>query len=114
MISGSAELAEQTMNAIIPQFKELIPFIPDSFWDKIRERINIIDEFLHACIPIYSKYYTHDEIKQLIEIYESPLGKKMVKVTPLLMEETMAIGQKWGEKLGQDIANELIEEGYLD
>jgi len=38
----------------------------------------------------------------------------MVEVIPLLTQETMAIGQKWGEKLGQDIVNELIKDGYVD
>jgi len=37
----------------------------------------------------------------------------MAEVTPLLTQETMTIGQQWGEKLGQDIVNELIKEGYL-
>jgi hypothetical protein len=68
---------------------------------------------LYTCIPVYNKYYTHDEIKQLIAFYESSLGKKLVEVTPLLTQETMIIGQKWGEKLGQDIVDELIREGYV-
>ena len=111
-ISGSDKLAEQIMNAMIPQFQQLIPDIPNVFWIKINEELNV-DDLLYACIPAYNKYYTHDEIKQLIVFYESPLGKKLVEVTPFLTQETMAIGQKWGEKLGQDIVNELIREGYV-
>jgi len=111
-ISGSDKLADQMMIAMIPQFKKIVPSIPDIFWEKFKEKLNM-DDFLYLCVPIYSKYYTHDDIKQLIKFYESPLGKKMVEVTPLLSQETMVIGQKWGEKLGQDIVNELINEGYL-
>jgi len=112
-ISGTDKLADQMMNAIIPQFKQLVPGIPDAFWVKFREKLNIND-FVLACVPAYSKYYTHDEIKQLIKFYESPLGKRMVEVTPLISQETMIIGQQWGEKLGQDIVNELIKDGYVD
>jgi hypothetical protein len=111
-ISGAEKLADQMMTAIIPQFKQLVPGIPDAFWVKFREKLNI-NEFILACVPLYSKYYTHDEIKQLIKFYESPLGQRMVEVTPLLSQETMAIGQKWGEKIGQDIVNELIKDGYV-
>jgi hypothetical protein len=111
-ISGSDKLAEQMMDAMIPQFKQLVPNVPDAFWVKFKEKLNA-DDLLNACIPAYNKYYTHNDIKQLIAFYESPLGKKMVEVTPLLLQETMAAGQKWGEKLGQDIANELIKEGYI-
>jgi len=111
-ISGSIKLADQMITAMIPQYKKLVPSIPDVFWDKLIEKINM-DDFLYLCVPVYSKYYTHDEIKQLINFYESPLGKKMIEVTPLLSQETMLIGGKWGEKLALDIVNELTKEGYL-
>ena len=111
-VSGAGKLADQMMPILISQFKQLVPDIPDAFWVKFRERLNI-DEFILACVPVYSKYYTHDEIKQLIRFYESPIGKKMIKVTPQLSQETMAIGQKWGERLGQEIVNELIKDGYV-
>jgi len=112
-ISGTEKMTDQMMDILIPQFKILVPGIPDTFWVKFREKLNI-NEFILACVPAYSKYYTHDEIKQLIKFYESPLGKRMVEVTPLISQETMAIGQKWGEKLGQDIVKELINDGYID
>lgn len=112
-ISGTGNLAEQMMDAMIPQFQQLVPGIPNTFWVKFREKLNI-DDLLYACIPAYNKYYTHDEIKQLITFYESPLGKRVVEITPILTQETMAIGQEWGEKLGQDIVNELIMEGYIN
>jgi hypothetical protein len=111
-ISGTDKLAEQMMDVMIPQFRQLVPGIPDVFWVRFRRKLNI-DELLYACIPAYNNYYTHNEIKELIAFYESPLGRKMVEVTPLLTQETMLIGQEWGEKLGQDIVNELIKEGYV-
>jgi hypothetical protein len=64
--------------------------------------------------PVYNKYYSQEEIKQLIVFYESPLGRKVIEVTPLATQETMLIGQEWGEKLGQDIVDELLKEGYID
>jgi uncharacterized protein len=112
-ISGTEKLTDQMLDVLIPQFKQLVPGIPDAFWAKFREKMNI-NEFILASVPVYSKYYTHDEIKQLIIFYESPLGKRMIEVTPLLTQETMSIGQKWGEKLGQEIFNELIKDGYID
>jgi len=110
-VSGSDKMADQIMTAMIAPLKQSSG-VPDAFWVKFRKKLNV-DELLYACVPAYDKYYTHDEIKQLIKFYESPLGKKMVAVAPLLVQETMAIGQKWGEKLGQEIYNELVKEGYL-
>ena len=112
-ISGTDKIAEQTMHLMIPQFKQLIPNIPDAFWNRFMAKLDI-NSLLLGCVPVYNKYYTHDEIKQLIAFYETPLGRRMVEITPLVNQETMIIGQNWGEKLGHDIVNELIREGYLE
>ena len=111
-ISGTSEIAVQTMEAMIPQFQQLVPDIPDIFWVKFRENLNI-DDLLIACIPTYDRYFTHDEIRQLIIFHESPLGRRLAEVTPLLNQEVMIIGQRWGEQLGQNIVYELIREGYI-
>ena len=110
-ITGTEKMMDQRLDILIPQFKKIFPDIPDVFWARFREKINI-DELLLACVPVYNKYFTHDEIKQLLLFYESPLGKRMIEIAPLLSQETMAIGQKWGERLGQEIVNELIKDGY--
>jgi len=112
-VSGTEKMMDQMLDILIPQFKQLVPGIPDAFWVKFKEKMNI-NEFILAYVPVYNKFYTQDEIKQLIKFYESPIGKKLVEVTPLLTQESMAIGQKWGEKLGQDIVNELIKDGFVD
>lgn len=111
-VTGTDKLADQMMDAMIPQFKQLVPDIPDQFWTRFKGKLNI-DDLLFACVPAYSKYYSHDEIKQLLAFYESPLGRRMIEVTPLLTQDTMLVGQKWGEQLGMEIANELIKEGYI-
>jgi hypothetical protein len=98
---------------MIPQFQEVFPDIPNTFWKKFMEKINT-DELLNACIPIYNKYYTHDEVKQLIAFYETPIGKKLVEVNSLMAQETAQIGQQYGERIGQEIIIELINEGYFN
>jgi hypothetical protein len=111
-LTGTEKLAGQIMDAMIPQFQELVPEVPSTFWEKFREKLDI-DSLIYVCIPVYSKYYTHDEVKQLIAFYESPLGRRVVELTPFIMQETMSIGQTWGEKLGQDIVDELTKDGYI-
>jgi hypothetical protein len=111
--SGAGKTMEQTMTLIIPQFQELFPDIPDAFWAKFAGKFDT-SELIAACVPIYSKYYTHDEIKQLITFYESPIGRKLVETAPLISQEAMAIGQQWGESLAQEIITELMNEGYLN
>ena len=112
-LSNSENLSVQIFNALMPQMKALAPEVPEAFWELMMEKLDM-NGLIHAYIPVYDKYYTHDEIKELIRFYESPLGRKMVEITPQMMEETMLIGQKWGEKLGLEIIMELIKSGYFN
>lgn len=53
-------------------------------WDKIKEPI----------IEAYSQVYTKAEIDELIVFYESPLGQKMIKKMPELMQVSMQVMQE--------------------
>lgn len=45
------------------------------------------------------KHYTHDDIKKMMEFYNSPIGKKIQEVTPKMTKEQMQAGQEWGMEL---------------
>ena len=111
-ISGTNEMVEQTWNALITQYQQLLPSVPSVFWFMARENVRF-EDLLYDAIPVYAKYYTNNEIKQLISFYESPIGKKMTEVSILMSNDLMLVGQRWGERLGQLIINELTREGYL-
>ena len=64
-------------------------------------------------IPIYDKYYTEDDIKQLTDFYQTPIGKKVISNTPLIMQESMQAGQSWGQKIGEKVIENLKVKGYL-
>lgn len=59
------------------------------------------------------KYFTESEIKELIAFYESSVGKKMVKNQPLILQDSMEVGQKWGISIAQEIVEDLQKDGYL-
>ena len=61
-------------------------------------------------IPIYQKHLTQEDIAALNKFYDSPAGKKMIKVQPLIMQESMAVGQAWGQKIAQEVINKYQAE----
>ena len=48
-------------------------------------------------IPIYDKYFTHNDIRSLIRFYDSPIGRKFIKMQPYILTESMQAGTKWSE-----------------
>jgi len=67
-------------------------------------------DLLDLIVPIYDKYYSRDEIKGLIQFYETPVGNKMVSVTPQIAVESQAAGRDWGQQVGADSMREVLSE----
>lgn len=54
----------------------------------------MIDEMEKEMVPLYSRYFTAAEMKQMAAFYRTPTGAKTLQVMPQLMPEAMAIGQR--------------------
>lgn len=118
-ITGSSQIAQQFANAMTQDMfnslKAARPDIPDRAFDIMhRELIALFSErmdkpggLLDQIVPIYHRYYTHREIKELLAFYETSVGKKTIAVLPKIVIESMAVGRKWGESLGPEISRRV-------
>jgi hypothetical protein len=105
-VMGTKQNLHNVLNTMVAQYKTSYPDIPSEFWKKAISEENVNDLF-NKMIPLYSKYYTEKEINDLIVFYKTPTGKKMVETMPLVMNESMKIGQKWGMEIGSKIQAEV-------
>lgn len=110
-ISGTAKQSQLILNNMVDYFKKSNPEVPSEFWDAFLNKIDM-KELVALVIPIYDRYFTPEEIKNLIAFYQSPLGQKLIQTMPLVTQETMEIGQKWGQQLAAKVIAELKEKGY--
>ena len=62
-------------------------------------------------IPIYAKYFSEDDILQLIAFYETPLGQKMIEVMPQLTMDSM---QSKVPELQEQLKARLESEGLIN
>jgi uncharacterized protein len=53
------------------------------------------DHFTERLIPIYAKYLTQGDVRDLTEFYHSRVGRKLVSVTPALSLESAQLGEQW-------------------
>jgi hypothetical protein len=58
-------------------------------------------------IPLYDRHFSLDELRGLNAFYSSPLGRKTIAVMPALLNDSMALGARWGRELGPRIAERL-------
>ena len=52
----------------------------------------IVEESIERMVPIYAKYYTPDEIRQITAFYKTPVGAKSLTVMPQVINESMQAG----------------------
>ncbi|MBN9284391.1 MULTISPECIES: DUF2059 domain-containing protein [Flavobacterium] len=88
--AGQMKLVKDQIIKMIPKEKQaafLVEFeatLP-SLYDKIAN--------------VYMQEYTHDDIKQILKFYETPIGKKMTEKAGVIAEKNMTASQEWGSSL---------------
>ena len=111
-VSGEIQTMQQAMIAGIDQLRPLTPELPDEFFHELKTAF-LSDELVELLVPVYDRHFSRDEILQLIEFYEGPVGKKLVEKLPLLQQDAMGVGQRWAQKKGLEITESLRERGLL-
>lgn len=108
-------MMNQTMESIRPMMNNSLPpgdyrdKLIDLFLAKFRSKIEP-QHMLDMAVPIYDKHLSHEEIKGLIQFYQTPLGQKTLTELPQMMSELQTEGQSWGRTMGQDSMQEVLAE----
>ncbi|PIE41159.1 MAG: hypothetical protein CSA49_04830 [Gammaproteobacteria bacterium] len=105
-LTGAGNMSVQMMNQMLPALKSMAPDQPEKFWDDFMAEVDP-NELENLVIPVYQKYLSENEIKSLIEFYQSPVGRKIISVQPHIMQESMMIGQNWGRGIAQKVLHKL-------
>lgn len=113
-ISGSEESYHAAINQMFTMFKQQFSAVNEETWTSFEAEFKntSINVLLELIVPVYQKHMTIEDLKELIKFYETPVGKKFALKTPLIVQESMQVGQQWGMKIGQDFAKKMKDKGY--
>lgn len=81
----------------------------DLFFVKFNEKFDM-EKLIDLAVPVYDKYFSDDEIKELAKYYETPIGQKAKSVLPKVMSELQEAGKQSGEKIGRESILEVLDE----
>jgi uncharacterized protein len=129
-MTGAFKVGQQYSDLFIRQFNISLerarPDIPERAFEIIEKEVRKIVAreierpmgFRNEIRYIYHKYFTQSEIKELIAFNETPLGKKIIRITPVITQEGIQAGQAWGKSLEPVIRKKVFtilkEEGILE
>jgi uncharacterized protein len=75
--------------------------------DKMNARIG---ELVDAVVLVYAGNFTAAELRDLVAFYQTPTGQKFLQKTQILTQQTMLVGQKFGQSAGADAQKQMLEE----
>lgn len=78
-------------------FAEIIQTAPADERRHLHRVLNV-EDILEELVPIYSRYFTDSDLRELIQFYESSLGQKLMKTAPLILQETMEKSLEYFER----------------
>ncbi|MEC9476476.1 MAG: DUF2059 domain-containing protein [Planctomycetota bacterium] len=105
-LQNSKEMGIQVMKTMLDSFRSSGLDIPDDFIEEFLDEV-LFSELLDQLIPIYEKHLTHQEVKELIKFFESPVGKMLIQKQPLITQESMVVGMEWGRKVSLKVLQKL-------
>ena len=57
--------------------------------------VNLIDKM----VPLYKKYYSEDELREAIKLFQTPIGQKIAESKSLILNESMQLSMQWGMEI---------------
>ena len=92
-INASAKLSDEQKKAQIAKAEREIPKVSATFASMFNDP-KLYDDMTAEIIPLYARHFTASEINEMAAFYKTPVGAKMLAVTPQIMQESMAISQR--------------------
>ncbi|HVF90153.1 MAG TPA: DUF2059 domain-containing protein [Blastocatellia bacterium] len=113
MLSQEAKqrrLSEKEMKELEDYLNRTSARLTSKFRELFAKRINIGEVIEQISYPLYDKFFTEAELKDLVGFYKTPTGLKAIKVVPELMGESMQRSNALIMPKIMDLINEIKEE----
>ena len=96
----SAQGQFETFNASIDQMASMMALTLDDSEKELLSK-EVMGSLVDLLVPIYKNHFTEQDLKEAIELYKTPIGKKISEKTPIIAQETMQASMKWGMELAE-------------
>ncbi len=101
----SEQLAQQMFKQTMAMLKTRLTKAPEEFWQEL-EKESGAEGLVKLLIPVYQKNLSQEDVDAITAFYNTPAGKNLIAAQPKIMQESMMIGQQWGQEIAQKaIAN---------
>ena len=96
----SAQGQFETFNATIDQMASMMALTLDDSEKELLTK-EVMGSLVDLLVPIYKNHFTEQDLKEAVELYKTPIGKKISEKTPIIAQETMQASMQWGMELAE-------------
>ena len=105
-------MQDSLLNNVSMMITGNFPKVPKAFWSDFNKLMGKkeMDDLVGRVLPVYDKHMSHETVKQLITMFETPFWDEWKEKMPKISREAGVIGSEWGRELTQSKQfNEKLE-----
>ena len=88
----------ETFNATIDQMTSMMGVTLNED-EKVEFTNDVMSSLIEMLVPIYQKHFTEQDLKDAIDLFKTPIGKKISEKSPIIAQESMQASMQWGMEL---------------
>jgi uncharacterized protein len=114
----AADYFKTIMPAIVQQLKPAIvqnrPQVErdyDAIMPLMLDSMNArVSEIIDQVAALYARNFTVAELNEVVAFYRGPTGQKFIQKLPLITQESMVIGQRFGQSIATELRSRIVDE----
>src|SRR6478736_1350150 len=114
----AADYFKTIMPAIVQQLKPAIvqnrPQVErdyDAIMPLMLDSMNArVSEIIEQVAALYARNFTAAELNEVVAFYRGPTGQKFIQKLPLITQESMVIGQRFGQSIAAELRSRIVAE----
>jgi hypothetical protein len=92
----------ETFNATIDQMTSMMGVTLNED-EKVEFTNDVMSSLIEMLVPVYKKHFTEQDLKDAIELFKTPIGKKISEKSPIIAQESMQASMQWGMELSSKL-----------
>ena len=110
-ITNALQMGQQVHDTIFQQLAPLFPKEATPILLGISDAFKT-DMFKDLIVSLYDKHFTESELDAMFTFYTSKEGKSIINKMPVVMQESMQVGNEFGKIQVRKIIEEMKNKGF--
>lgn len=108
-LTGGDKMANQMLDQIAASMRASAGPDFDKYFAEFRKEFDL-NKIFDLQIAAYDKYLSAEDVKGMVQFYESPTGKHMVQATPQIMTDMMTQTMQMSQEIAKRVAEKMKEQ----